>query len=63
MFKENPDFYPTPTSLINKMNSKLDWKYVKSVLEPSAGSGNLVEAIHKQFDYRLTDVIQIMTSM
>lgn len=51
MFKENPDFYPTPASLINKMNRKVDWKYIKSVLEPSAGSGNLVEAIHKQFDY------------
>ncbi|KQU12133.1 DNA methyltransferase [Bacillus sp. Leaf49] len=51
MFKENLDFYPTPASLINKMNRKVDWKYIKSVLEPSAGSGNLVEAIHKQFDY------------
>lgn len=51
MFKENPDFYPTPASLINKMNKKVDWKSIKSVLEPSAGSGNLVEAIHKQFDF------------
>ncbi|MEH7234524.1 DNA methyltransferase, partial [Bacillus safensis] len=51
MFKENSDFYPTPASLINKMNKKIDWKSIKSVLEPSAGSGNLVEAIHKQFDY------------
>ncbi|MCY7679874.1 DUF4942 domain-containing protein [Bacillus pumilus] len=51
MFKENPDFYPTPASLINKMNRKVDWKYIKSVLEPSAGSGNLAEAIQKQFEY------------
>ncbi|MBU8607798.1 DUF4942 domain-containing protein [Bacillus pumilus] len=51
MFKENPDFYPTPASLINKMNKKIDWKNIKSVLEPSAGSGNLVDAVYKQFDY------------
>lgn len=51
MFKENPDFYPTPANLINKMNKKIDWMSIKSVLEPSAGSGNLVEAILKQFDY------------
>lgn len=51
MFKENPDFYPTPANLIDKMNKKIDWKSIKSVLEPSAGSGNLVEAINKQFEY------------
>ncbi|PLR72277.1 DNA N-6-adenine-methyltransferase [Bacillus sp. UMB0728] len=51
MFKENPDFFPTPTQLINKMTSKIDWKTVQTVLEPSAGKGDLVEAVRKQFDY------------
>ncbi|KTF59858.1 MULTISPECIES: DNA N-6-adenine-methyltransferase [Bacillus amyloliquefaciens group] len=51
MFKDNPDFYPTPTQLIRKMTSKIEWKYIKSVLEPSAGKGDLVEAIHNQFKY------------
>lgn len=49
MFKDNPDFYPTPPQLIRKMTSKVEWKYINSVLEPSAGKGNLVEAIHNQF--------------
>lgn len=51
MFKENPDFFPTPISLIRKMTSKIDWKTVHSVLEPSGGKGDLIEAIYKQFDY------------
>ncbi|WP_434786971.1 DNA N-6-adenine-methyltransferase [Bacillus velezensis] len=51
MFKDNPDFYPTPPQLIRKMTSKIEWKHIKSVLEPSAGKGDLVEAIHNQFKY------------
>lgn len=50
MFNYNEDFYPTPMRLINKMLSNLDFKYVKTVLEPSAGKGDLVEGITKQFD-------------
>lgn len=49
MLKDNPDFYPTPPQLIRKMTSKVEWKYINSVLEPSAGKGNLVEAIYTQF--------------
>lgn len=51
MFKDNPDFYPTPDKLQRKMFSKIDWKYVQTCLEPSAGRGDLVEGIYKQFDY------------
>lgn len=47
----NPDFYPTPSNIIHKMLSKIDFKYINSVLEPSAGKGDLVEAINKQFEY------------
>lgn len=51
MFNNNPDYYPTPINLQRKMLSKVEWKTVKSCLEPSAGKGDLVEAIKKQFDY------------
>lgn len=47
----NPDFYPTPINLIHKMLGKLDFRYIKSVLEPSGGKGDLLEAITKQFSY------------
>jgi hypothetical protein len=49
MFNNNPDFFPTPSKLINKMLSKIDFRCIRSVLEPSAGKGDLVEAINNKF--------------
>ncbi|WP_080845605.1 DUF4942 domain-containing protein [Cytobacillus gottheilii] len=50
MFNENPDFFPTPIQLIHKMLNKIDWKSgIKSILEPSGGKGDLIEAIHNRF--------------
>lgn len=45
MFKDNKDFYPTPKNIIDKMLSGLDLSRVNNVLEPSAGNGNIVEAL------------------
>lgn len=39
------DFYPTPDHLIDKMVSMLDFRYIKTILEPSAGAGNIVDAL------------------
>lgn len=39
-------FYPTPKSLAYKLISKLDFSRVKSVLEPSAGKGDFVDALY-----------------
>jgi len=50
MFNENKDFYPTPNKLIRKMLSYIDFKRIRTVLEPSAGKGDLVEGIKKQFE-------------
>ena len=61
MFKDNPDFYPTPPQLIRKMTSKLEWKYINSVLEPSAGKGNLVEAIYNLKTLGTIEGIRSMT--
>lgn len=38
-------FYPTPPDLARKMIENIDLRYVESVLEPSAGKGNLVRAL------------------
>jgi hypothetical protein len=51
MFKDNPDYYPTPMKLIHKMLNKLDFRFISNVLEPSGGSGELIEGIIKKFDY------------
>lgn len=50
MFTDNKDFYPTPDHLIDKMFSGLDFNTgkIKSILEPSAGKGDIVEAFKKK---------------
>ncbi len=46
----NNNFYPTPDKLIHKMLSKINFKSkVEPILEPSAGSGNLADAIAKEY--------------
>lgn len=45
MFTDNKEFYPTPESIINKMLCDVDFRVIHSILEPSAGKGNIIEAI------------------
>ncbi|MGL5514279.1 MAG: DUF4942 domain-containing protein [Sporomusa sp.] len=40
-------FYPTPDALAEKMLTGLDWRLIETILEPSAGKGNLVECAIK----------------
>lgn len=42
------DYYPTPQNIIDKMLCDLDFTMIKSILEPSAGKGNIVEALKKK---------------
>ena len=43
MFEKNKDFYPTPKRVIEKMMDGIQLELVHTILEPSAGSGNIVE--------------------
>lgn len=38
-------FYPTPEALADKLLEGIDWRFVQSVLEPSAGKGDLAKAV------------------
>lgn len=49
---DNSDFYPTPLSLAGKMLALIDWKRVKYILEPSAGKGDLVNAVCRMVESR-----------
>ena len=52
---ENPqktEFYPTPESLIDKMLTGIDWEMIGSVLEPSAGKGDLAMAVQHRYKTR-----------
>lgn len=58
--KSTSEFYPTPESLIQMMSSKVNWNYVKTVLEPSVGKGDIVRYLNRRTDGKLDiDCIEI----
>ncbi len=61
IFKNGKDFYPTPKSFVIKMLDGINFDKVSTVLEPSAGDGNIVEVIkEKQKNtYRSKEWIEI----
>ena len=42
-------FYPTPSHIVEKMALKIDFRRVKSILEPSAGKGDILIALRDRF--------------
>lgn len=48
MFNNNKNFYPTPKKLIDKMTNTLDFSMISTILEPSAGKGNIVEYLENK---------------
>ena len=55
------NFYPTPRELAEKLLDGLDWNRVESVLEPSAGKGDLaIYAVEKlaAARYRTGDMVR-----
>lgn len=51
MLYNNADFYPTPEHLATEMLNMVDLKRVHFVLEPSAGKGDLVNALKDKMYY------------
>ncbi len=45
----NNQFYPTPPSVAGRMLAGIDFRYISSILEPSAGKGNLINALARAF--------------
>ena len=43
-------FYPTPAAVADKLLDGMDWMRLATVLEPSAGKGDLVEAVLRHYD-------------
>lgn len=51
----NSDFYPTPKAMVDKMLEGVDFSKVSTVLEPSAGKGDILDVVmarYKHFHYR-----------
>lgn len=42
---DNDEFYPTPATLVKRMLAGIDWDMVQTVLEPSAGKGDILRGI------------------
>ena len=45
----NNEFYPTPKTLLDKIFEGVDWRKVETVLEASAGKGDMASYIREQY--------------
>ncbi len=48
MMKNFDEFYPTPESLFEIATEGCDFKRIETILEPSAGKGDIVEYLQKR---------------
>ena len=56
--QEDVGFYPTPPELVKKILEDVEWDFVSTVLEPSAGKGNIVFGIlESMYDHSESDRI------
>ena len=46
--EQTSEFYPTPQSLVEKMLEGINWDYIHTILEPSAGKGDILREIAKK---------------
>lgn len=46
--EQTSEFYPTPESLVEKMLEGIDWDCIRTILEPSAGKGDILRVIAKK---------------
>ncbi len=59
MFTENKDLYPTSKNIIDRMLCDVDFSMIRSILEPSAGTGNIVEALKQKEGSTIRHYIKI----
>lgn len=57
-YTDSEEFYPTPLPLIDKMLDGIDWNYISTILEPSAGKGNILKEIAKRAKGKNVDAIE-----
>ena len=56
-------FFPTPKTIVEKMLDEADIKPGEKVLEPSAGKGNIADAIRENHPDNALDVVEWNTSL
>lgn len=45
LYEEDMQYYPTPKALLDKICEGMDWTKIQTVLEPSAGKGDIAEYV------------------
>ena len=48
--EQDLQFYPTPKSLLNRITDSLKWNKITSVLEPSAGKGDIADYVKEKLN-------------
>ena len=56
-------FFPTPKAIVEKMLDEADIKSGEKVLEPSAGKGNIADAIRENYPDNALDVVEWNASL
>ena len=46
--EQDLQFYPTPKSLLDRITDSLKWNKITSVLEPSAGKGDIADYVKEK---------------
>lgn len=65
-FSDFPGFFPTPDALVQRMLDEADIQPGMTILEPSAGIGNIADAIrarHPDADLRCVEIIPCMVNI
>ena len=52
--EQDLQFYPTPKSLLDRITDSLKWTKITSVLEPSAGKGDIAEYVKEKLNTSYT---------
>lgn len=52
-FNEVKEFFPTPVNLLEKITEGIDWKKVSTILEPSAGKGDIAKFVEEKLKEKL----------
>lgn len=59
MLFNSEEFYPTPTELLDKITVGINWWTVGTVLEPSAGKGNIADFVRDKNENMDIDCIEL----
>ena len=61
--EQDLQFYPTPKSLLDRITDSLKWNKITSVLEPSAGKGDIADYVKEKLNTPIPVMIFRLTAL